>query len=224
MNDTTQIPTVGDEDPSSTTMAFITDSMASEIAVEETVRQLIAGGELTHAIIETSTMVGLSVARAILDLKREEDRDDIGYSVLDFGQHSPAHNPEAPYNPKHPLTLTDSPYLTRQADKVITSDADGLHAISARIMMVPRTVGSGQGMVDVFQDISAASPDFTPVTLVGHIASQIEIGGGRDDVFVMDPPERGLVQQSDGSFVRRIIRFALADKSEQEAPVEDQES
>lgn len=178
---------------------FYADSRASEIAIAETVRQLIAGGELTEAIVELNSVVGVTVANTIQELSEQPGGEHLRYSVLSFetGFDQPTDDPEREA-------------LYQYAHQVISAQAGELPSRAVRVVLVPAILGSGQQRIDYFLDPENALPDLSPTTMPGHIAAQLQLGQDQPEVILIDPPERGLVQQVDGSYVRRLLGVNLS--------------
>lgn len=186
-----------DYDPAPRTVVIIPDSRSSEILMGETVSMLIEANSIEQGVVELSTLVGVTAAAAFKEAQ-------VPYKVLSFGQGTPDFAAERPYNPKTSTTLEDASYLFKHSDGVVEVDADSLHTLDANYIFVPAIAGSGQQRIDLA--VESAPVDVGETTLIGHLLALFE-QTGETDVLLIDPPERGLIQNADGSYHRRLMKL-----------------
>lgn len=176
------------------TIAFLADSRASTLLLEETVAMLAASRPLAQALVELHSLAGVRIAAAL-------HRAGIDYSVLSFGPDLPegAGDDEVP----EVVGLEHAGALLAHAEQIVEVDPRGFGWLHAQLCVLPACVGSDEAHLDGF--VEDLQLDMAPTTLPGLVMDQA--GHDGRDLLLVDAPERGLVRQSDGSYRRRIIHI-----------------
>lgn len=184
---------------------FFPDSRASELCLDTTVEQLASANDLQTGIVELSTLAGVTLAATFLRL-------GIDYKILSFGQGTPEFGSEKPYDPSTLPSLEDAAYLFKHSSGTVVLDPENLHTIEANYVVIPAISGSGTKRIDLA--VEKDPVDVGQTTLLGHLLSLFETSGQQHTVLMIDPPERGLVQERDGSYQRRVLSISFDDRQE----------
>lgn len=174
----------------SRTIAFLCDSRASTLRLSATVRMLVERHEVQHALVELDSAAGVRIAGHL-------QAAGVSYSVLSFTDELP----QASVVTGGPDTGEQASLYLSHADQVIQVEPDQLGALHAQLCLVPATAGSGEVYLDAMA--GGANLDMSQTTLPGLVAEQAQLIGR--NLLIVDTPERGLVQEADGTFRRRVL-------------------
>lgn len=185
------------------TVVFIPDSRASTVALAETVKHLINARDISRAIVELNTDAGVAIATQLR-------AQHIAYDVMVFDNDDPENR------------SSDEAVraLHTAAAKHVHVSAEELHELDANYIVIPAIAGSRQRRIDLAVD-GNVGVDIGETTLPGHVIKGLELKaettGVTEELLYIDVPERGLVQEADGTYQRRILHLGL-DNNEAETP------
>lgn len=178
------------------TVAIFADSRASTIALAETFGHLVTARSISRGIVELNTPAGVAIAAKLRDLH-------IAYDVMVFDNASADENADPEVASLHTAAA--------QHIRVATGE---LHELDANYVVIPAISGAGQRRIDLAVD-GHVGVDIGETTLPGHVVNRLQekarTTGITQEVLYIDVPERGLVQEADGSYQRRILHLGLND-------------
>lgn len=177
------------------TVVFIPDSRASTIALAETVKHLVNAREISRGIVELNTNAGIAIATQLC-------AQHIAYDVMVFDNDDPENrSSDEAVRALH----------TAAAQHVHVS-AEELHELDANYIVIPAVSGAGQRRIDLAVERDG-SVDIGETTLPGHVIKGLELKaqatGVTEELLYIDVPERGLVQEADGTYQRRVLHLGL---------------
>lgn len=194
---------------SKSTVAFFADSRASEIALAQTVKALIEANDIQLGLVELSSLVGVTVAAEFL-------RAGVPYQVLSFGPDTPELSSKSDYDPQTPASFDDAGHLFAHSSGIQPVEADQLHLLDANFVLIPAISGAGTKRIDLALEQDPV--DVGDTTLPGHMLRQFETLPAETrralQVLYVDVPERGLVQELDGSYQRRVLSLDFTEPAE----------
>lgn len=182
------------------TVAFIPDSRASTVALAETVKHLINARSVSRGIVELNTAAGITVAAQLYEQK-------IAFDVMVF-DNAEDEDLEPEGEPAR---------LHAAAAQHISVSPEELHELDANYIVIPAISGAGERRIDLAVD-GNVGVDIGETTLPGHVMKSLqekaETTGITEEVLYIDTPERGLVQEADGTYQRRILHLEMGDEAQ----------
>lgn len=185
-------------------IAFLADSRASTLLLEETVAMLVESQQVAQALVELHSLPGVRIAAAL-------HRAGVSYSVLSFGPDLPEHagDDEVP----EVVGVEHAGALLAHAEQVVQVDPRGFGWLHAQLCVVPACVGSDEVHLDGF--VEDVQLDMSPTTLPGLVMDQASLDGRA--MLLIDAPERGIVRQADGAYRRRVIHIGQQARARSES-------
>lgn len=178
--------------------AFLCDSRASDLLLEQTLKALIASQKLEHVLVDVDSIAGRAIAHAC-------QKADVEYTVLDFAG---AMGPQDEGVESETAISADpadeeKTSLCSSAVQVVDMDPAQIGMLRAQLCIVPAASGQGLAHLDVYVD--AVELDLSPTTIPGLTFLQ-----ARDtsrSLLLIDIPERGIVREEDSTLRRRLLHI-----------------
>lgn len=178
--------------------AFLCDSRAPDLLLEQTLKALIASQKLEHVLVDVDSVAGRAIAHAC-------QKAGVEYTVLDFAGAMGPQDEDVESETAISADPADEEKTTlcSNAVQVVDMDPAQIGMLRAQLCIVP--AASGQGLAHLDAYIDAVKLDLSPTTIPGLTFLQARDTGR--SLLLIDIPERGLIREEDSTLRRRLLHI-----------------